>query len=113
MGLTSASDWIAWAGIVIPLAALAWSAVFYTLARRREVSHQEYQRLSEVMRNLGDHQASVTQKMAAAFELRKYPEYAPVIITVCENTKLTGDRDYVDMFRAELDKTADYLRAKL
>ena len=49
MNLSTAGEWLAWAGIVIPLAALAWSAVFYTLARRREVSHQEYQRFFQIM----------------------------------------------------------------
>ena len=35
MGLSSAEEWIAWGGIVVPLLAMAFSAVTYSLAKRR------------------------------------------------------------------------------
>lgn len=72
MRLTSPQDWIAWAGIVLPLAALAWSAVFYTMARRREVQHREFERFFQVTDHLGQQGGSIASKMAAAYELRKY-----------------------------------------
>ena len=47
--------------------------------------------------------------MAAAFELRKYPEYADVIINICENTKIEGVA--AKMLKDELMATAEHLRA--
>lgn len=109
LNLSSAAEWIAWAGIVIPLAALAWSAVFYTLARKREVQHQEYQRFFTITDHLGHSGGSIASKMAAAFELRKYPEYTEVIVNICENTKIEGPA--AKMLRDELMATANYLKA--
>jgi hypothetical protein len=110
LSLTTAGEWIAWAGIVIPLAALAWSAVFYTLARRREVQHQEYQRFFTITDHLGHQGGSIASKMAAAYELRKYPDYTDVIINICEKTEVTGPA--AAMLKQELVATADYLKAR-
>ena len=109
MNLTTPGEWIAWAGVVLPLAALAWSAVFYTLARRREVAHQEYQRFFQIMDHLGQQGGSIASKMAATFELRKYPEYADVIINICEKADLKGPAS--DMLREEMLATAEFLKA--
>ena len=106
----SAADWIAWAGVVIPLMALAWSAVFYTLARRREVQHQEYQRFFQITDHLGQSGGSVASKMAAAFELRKYPEYTDVIVNICQKTRIDGPA--AEMLKQELIATAEFLKAK-
>ncbi|WP_336971584.1 hypothetical protein [Sphingobium aromaticiconvertens] len=109
MNLSTAGEWIAWAGIVLPLAALAWSAVFYTLARRREVQHQEYQRFFQIMDHLGLSGASIASKMAAAYELRKYPEYTDVIVNICEKAQIEGVA--ADMLKEEMLATAQYLKA--
>lgn len=110
LGLSTAAEWIAWAGVVIPLAALAWSAVSYTLAHRREVQHQEYQRFFQIMDHLGQSGGSIASKMAAAYELRKYPEYADVIINVCEKAKVDGGA--ADMLKDEMLATAIFLRSR-
>jgi hypothetical protein len=110
MNLSSAAEWIAWAGVVIPLAALAWSAVFYTLARQREVQHQEYQRFFAITDHLGQQGGSIASKMAAAYELRKYPQYTDVIVNICEKTKIDGSA--AAMLSEELLATAEYLKAK-
>jgi hypothetical protein len=109
MNLSTVAEWIAWAGIVIPLAALAWSAVFYTVARRREVQYLEYQRFFQIMDHLGQHGGSVASKMAAAFELRKYPEYASVIINVCQKVDVEGSS--AAMLREELNATKEFMEA--
>jgi hypothetical protein len=110
MGLVSAAEWIAWAGVVIPLAALAWSALAYTAVRRREVKHQEYQRFFEITEHLGREGGSIAAKMAAAYELRKYPEYTEVILNICEKASVSGVA--AKMLKEELDATAKYLSAK-
>ena len=110
MNLSTVGEWIAWAGVVLPLTALAWSAVFYTLARRREVAHQEYQRFFQIMDHLGQQGGSIASKMAAAFELRKYPQYADVIINICEKAEIRGAAS--EMLREEMLATAEFMKAR-
>ena len=108
MGLRSVQDWIAWAGIVIPLFAMAWAAIFFVLTRRREVHFQEFERLFKVMDHLGHEGDSIASKMAAAYELRKYPEYKDVVIRMCEQADVRGPSG--KMLKDELILTAEYLR---
>jgi hypothetical protein len=103
-------EWVAWAGVAIPLAGLAWAAVFYTLARRREIHFQEFERLFKVLDHLGHSGGSIASKMAAAYELRKYPEYKDMIIRMCEQTETTGSS--AKMLKNEMMMTAEYLRGK-
>jgi hypothetical protein len=110
MGLETAGDWIAWAGVAIPLASLAWAAIFYVLTRRREVQHQEFERFFRVMDHLGHDGGSIASKMAAAYELRKYPEYREVIIRLCEQADISGPS--AAMLKNELALTAEVMRAK-
>ena len=111
MELKTVGEWIAWAGIVIPLAALAWSAVFFTVARRRELQHQEYQRFFEITDHLGHEGGSIASKMAAAYELRKYPEYASVILNICEKSEIVGPS--AKMLKDELAATAESIKSKV
>jgi hypothetical protein len=108
MTLTTWQDWIAWAGIVIPLTSLAWAAGFYVITRRREVQHQEFERVFRVMDHLGQQGGSIASKMAAAYELRKYPEYSEVIIRLCEQAEVTGSAS--EMLQNELRLTAALMR---
>ena len=103
-------EWFAWAGVVVPLAALAWAAVFYTLTRRREVHFQEFERVFKVMDHLGQEGGSIASKMAAAYELRKYPEYREVIIRLCRQTEVAGSS--AKMLKDEMLLTADFLEQK-
>jgi len=108
MGLTTIQDWIAWAGVVLPLASLAWAACFYVLTRRREVQHQEFERFFKVMDHLGHENGSIASKMAAAYELRKYPQYRETIIRLCEGADIRGPA--AQMLRDEMALTAEHMR---
>ena len=110
MGLHSVQDWIAWGGIVIPLFAMAWAAIFFVLTRRCEVHFQEFERLFKVMDHLGHSGGSIASKMAATYELRKYPDYKDVIIRMCEQTETTGSMG--KMLKDEMLMTAEFLRGK-
>jgi hypothetical protein len=101
---------MAWAGVVIPLAGLAWAAVFYTLARRREIHFQEFERVFRVMDHLGQSDGSIASKMTAAFELRKYPQYRDVIVRMCRDAEVTGPSG--QMLKREMLLTADFLEGK-
>ena len=103
-------DWISWAGVVIPLAALAWAAVFYTLSHRRDVQQKEFERFFRVMDHLGQDGGSIASKIAAAYELRKYPEYKEVIVRLCEQANYEGPA--AEMLRKEMLLTAEMMREK-
>jgi hypothetical protein len=62
MVLSTWSDWFAWGEIVTPLFALAWAAAFYVINRRRELAHQEYHRIFEIMDHLGKSGGSIASK---------------------------------------------------
>jgi len=101
-------EWVAWAGIVIPLLGMGWAAIFYVVTRRREVHFQEFERVFKVMDHLGQSGGSIASKMAAAYELRKYPEYKDVIIRMCEQAEAQGPA--AKMLKAEMLLTAEFLR---
>jgi hypothetical protein len=105
-------DWVAWAGVVLPLMTIAWSAWSYSQTRKRETQHREYERFFEVMDHLGQQGGSIASKMAAAYELRKYPEYKEVIIRMCETVQTSGHDSSAKMLKSELEATAKHLRSK-
>jgi hypothetical protein len=110
MTLSTWQDWVAWAGIVIPLLSLAWAAAFYVWNRRRELDHQEYHKIFEIMDHLGQSGGSIASKMAAAYELRKYIAYKDVILRLCDQVNIDGNA--AKMLSNELKRTAEYLKAK-
>ena len=110
-------DWLtlfgvvaAFAAVVVPLCGLAWAAVFYTIARRREIKHHEFERVFKVMDHLGQTGGSIASKMAAAYELRKYPQYSDVIIRLCEQADIVGPSS--KMLKDEMMLTAQILKEK-
>lgn len=59
------------------------------------------------MKQAGSPEINIAAKMAAFFELRKYPEYADVIIRLCEAPVSGG---MADLLKKEMQLTAEYLR---
>ena len=108
MAPNSWQEWVAWAGVAVPLVALAWAAVFYTLSHRRDAQQQEFERFFRVMDHLGQGGGSIASKMAAAYELRKYPQYREVIIRLCEEAKFEGPA--AEMLRKEMLLTAEVMK---
>ena len=60
------------------------------------------------MDHLGHEGGSIASKMAAAYELRKYPEYRDVIIRMCEQADVRGPSG--KMLKDEMMMTAEYLK---
>ncbi len=96
--------------VSVPLCALAWSAVTYVRIRQREIQRDRYERFFEVMDHLGKQGGSVASKMAAVFELRKFPEYADVIIRLVDQVDVEGHA--APMLKAEMELTAAFLRTR-
>jgi hypothetical protein len=102
-----------WATILssgLALLAIAWSAVNYIQIRRIEIKHQEYQKFFEIMDHLGSQGNSIASKVAAAHELRKYPQYTDVIVRLADQVEISGSA--AAMLKNELDLTAKFLMSK-
>ncbi len=63
------------------------------------------------MDHLGAKGNSIASKMAAAYELRKYSQYAEVIIRLSDQVEMTGDA--AQMLKKELDLTAKHLKHRM
>ncbi len=110
MTLDQTAEIAAILSVSVPLCALAWSAVTYVRLRQREIQQERYERFFEVMEHLGKENGSIASKMAAVFELRKFPEYQEVIIRLVEQASVRGSA--APMLRAEMELTADFLRMR-
>lgn len=104
MRLETWQDWVVWAGLVLPLATLAWAAIFFALTWREEIKHKRYQKFFELMELVGKENSSIAGKMAAVFEMRKYPEYKEVIIRLCKDAQIHGHAK--QLHEREFDLTA-------
>lgn len=103
-------EWVAWAGLVVPLCVLAWSAYRFVNEIKEKREADEFSRVFKVMDHLGQQGGSVASKMAAAYELRKFARYKSVIIRLCDSVKIDGTS--AKMLREELKLTRDYLSKK-
>ncbi len=103
-------DWIAWAGLVLPLATLAFSAIWYVSAQNNKLKVERYLRFWDLMKQAGAQDGNIAPKMAAFFEMRKYPEYSDVIIRLCEGTEVVGSS--AALLKKEMLLTAEHLRNK-
>ncbi|RIV83237.1 hypothetical protein D2V17_13660 [Aurantiacibacter xanthus] len=101
---------IAWLGLVIPLMALAWSAVQHVKNQRREQEFREFEKFHALMGTLGTAGESVLGNMAVSYELRKFPEYSDLIIRALSDIDVKGSR--ADMLKAEFQKTIEFLESK-
>lgn len=104
------TDWVAWAGLVLPLMVLAGSAALYVRSELIKSANDRYSRFWEVMRQAGQQDGNITAKMAAFYEMRSFPEYSEVIIRLCEGATVVGSEG--ELLRKEMLETARYLRAK-
>lgn len=104
MRLETWQDWVAWAGLVLPLSALAWAAIYFVLTWREELKHKRYQKFFELMERVGTQNSSIAGKMAVVFEMRKYRDYKDVIVRLCQDVKIEGQAR--ELLEREFDLTA-------
>jgi hypothetical protein len=110
MQLQTWQDWVAWAGVVIPLASLAWAAVMHVRLGQRQARSQEFDQLFKVMELIGSHSGNQPSQMAAIFELRNYPNYKNLILRMCDTLPISGSASAVAAIKNELESTAKFLQ---
>lgn len=104
--LNSWADWVAWGGLVIPLFAIAFSAVQYVRMELEKARSRRYDRFFELMEQLGKKDYSIAAKMAAAHELKKFPEYKEVVLRLMVDAKIGGTEAW--LLEREFDLTAKH-----
>ncbi len=93
------------------MAVLAFSAFLFVRNERAKLQSEKFNRFWEVMKSAGTQDGNIASKMAAFYEMRKYPEYAEVIIRLCEDTRVGGTEGH--LLKAEMLHTAEYLKKKI
>jgi hypothetical protein len=109
--LAGVADWLAWFGIFITLASLAWSAKRYVDLRKVEDEHARYRRFFEIMDMLGS-SGSIASKVAAAYQLRSYPEYADLLERFCRESQRYVRGDSAELLLDELRRTTEHFEAR-
>ena len=109
MNLDTPGDWIAWAGIVLPLITLAWAATQYVNVEAKKAKRQRFEDFKSLCEDLNSE--NITTQVAVIFEMRKYPEYKEVIgrllgqITIMGTaSELITDEMDITLAKLNLDK---------
>ncbi len=89
--LSTTQDMVAWGLLVLPLIILAWAAVWFVLIQAERNRYERYQRFHAIMEQLARSDGGTADKMAAAYELRNYHEYAHIISKIFVDGKMRGD----------------------
>lgn len=110
MNPQSWSEWVAWAGLMLPLIVLAGSVAFYVRNEIKKSQEGRYEKFWQLMVQAGAKDGNIAAKMAAFYEMRKYPQYADVVIRLCEGATVQGTEGA--LLKEEMMKTAEYLRNK-
>ena len=112
MTLGTWQDWVAWAGIVIPLSALTWSAWWYVSIQKRAEEQRRFDNLFLLMDEIGEPGGSIAAKAAAVYELRRYPAYSEVIGRFCREAIPYVSGDSAQFLQTELRLTAEHFEKK-
>jgi hypothetical protein len=89
--LTNVQDIIAWGLIVLPLIIIAWAMIWIAESISERNRHERYLRFYQIMQHLGRKDSSQAEKMAAAYELRRYKEYGDIIGRIFIDGRLSED----------------------
>ena len=110
MNPSSWTEWVAWAGIVLPLFVFAFSAMSYVKIESDKAKNNRYEQFFHLMEQIGKKDYSIAAKMAAVYELRKFSEYKDVIVRLMITAKIGGSD--AAMLEKEFDLTAHHFGAK-
>lgn len=106
--------WLAWAGLiaglVVPLCVLAWAAYRYTVDREEERKYRRFEQFYAVTDRVGEQGGSIVSKVAAVYELRRFPDYADVIVRLTESPDIRGSGRPVEMLSNEFKLTHDEMK---
>lgn len=89
--LTTIQDMVAWGLVVLPLIVIAWASVWFVLIQAERNRHERYRRFYAIMEQLSRSDSETAAKMAAAYELRNYREYADIVARIFVDGRMRQD----------------------
>ena len=107
MNLKTATDWLTYGALLLPLFVLAWSAWQYVALQKKIEKQKRFENFFLVMEKtykIGEAPAGA----AALYELRKYPEYRDFIIRYCNWGISVLTRKEQQFLRNEYQQTLEY-----
>jgi hypothetical protein len=111
MNLQTATDWLTWAALVLPLFVLAWSAWQYVQLQKQIERQRRFDNLFILMDKIGQTGGSLAAKAAAVYELRRYPEYGEMIARFCNEAIEYVSGDAAQILKTEFRLTADHFKS--
>jgi len=108
--MTSIPLWVTLTGFAAPLLALAGSAVAYVIKLYLDFADRRRNQFFELMQFIDNKDGTIATKVAAVYELRRFPQNRDFIIRFCltqrENVVGAASHSLID----ELDCTLEAMR---
>lgn len=108
--MNSVPLWITILGFAAPLLALAGSSVAYVVKLYQDAAEKKRSQFFELMQFI-DSGRPIATKMAAVYELRRFPEHRDFVVRFCESQRSNVDGVGAALLQAEMDATANVLRS--
>lgn len=105
--ISTLSDLLAWALLVVPMMILSWASIWLVKVQAERNRYERYQRFYAIMEQLGRKDGSTADKMAAAYELRNYREYADIISKIFGEGYMRDDTG--EILQSELKATIEHV----
>lgn len=96
-------------GVVLPLLAIAGSAVAYVVKFYSERSDIREQRFTALVSRI-DEPGAMASKVAAVYEMRQFPEHRDFIVRFCRTQQGNVSGSGAALLEAEMQQTAEYFR---
>jgi hypothetical protein len=110
INFTTVGEWIAWAGLVLPFLALAWSALNWIKIERDKAGQRNFENFYDIILRIHNRDQAAISQTAAVYQLRNYPEYKDFILNFCDNRQSFFNEPIPPALDAEIQRTADYFR---
>lgn len=107
--LVSMTDYIAWGLLVVPLFGLLWVGLSLLMIAREHRRYERYLRFYKIMQQLSQSETAAPNKMAAAYELRRYREYEPILRKVFVDGQVRTDNTG-EMVKNQLKETLNQMQ---
>jgi len=102
--------WLTLIGFAAPLMAVAGSAVAYVVKLYQEAGERRRNQFFELMQFI-DSDRPIATKVAAVYELRRFPEHRDFIIRFCESQRSNVVGGGAAPLIAEMENTAQFMRS--
>ncbi len=108
----SLSEWMAWAGVVLPLVALAASAVAFVASWIWDLRNRRRALLLELTSYLDDPSRPVATEVAAAYQPRQFTKHEPFVVRFRDAIQSQISGASAQILKNELRRTAEHLRVR-